>query len=378
MAPVTQSYDPRLVAMVVKAAKATGADPTALLATAIQESGARFGAVGDGGTSYGPFQFHKGGALANHDAAWANSYEAVLNRAQQFAKDQVHHGKGAAIVQGPLDKALYAQGVDSHTSQAAAILKHFGLNPPKPSTLPLPDGSASTVAPPAAPSQLPITPVGPSATSGAQAPTGALTAGSFMEAALQSLGVKRHSSLLAQEGPPAAPTSAPAAQTLPLPDGSPSTITPPQNSSPASFGTVGYVSPFSKASGLRMERTDQGVDAVVKPGSPITAMTDGVVAGIIPNWYKGQPMVYTKVTSGPRKGQYIYYSEGITPNVKVGDTFKAGQPIATATNQPTGMEFGFAKADGTVLTPYGNSPDGTATPGGKAFSAFLKALNKKR
>lgn len=128
LAPITQSYDPNLVAMVVKAAKATGADPKALLATAIQESGARFGAVGDGGTSYGPFQFHKGGALGTHDSTWANSYEAVLNRAQEFKRLGVHHGKGAAAVQRPADQTLYAQGVDSHSSQAASILAKYGIS----------------------------------------------------------------------------------------------------------------------------------------------------------------------------------------------------------------------------------------------------------
>jgi hypothetical protein len=136
MAPVTHSYDPKLVGWIQQAAKQTGADPAALLATSLQESGARFGAVGDNGSSYGPFQFHRGGALGPHDAAWANSYEAVLNRAKEFARLQVHGGPGAAAVQRPLDRSLYARGVDKYLEQARAILAKMGVTVPPPSTTP--------------------------------------------------------------------------------------------------------------------------------------------------------------------------------------------------------------------------------------------------
>jgi hypothetical protein len=40
-----------------------GVDPRAALAVAMGEGGLRWGAVGDNGTSYGPFQLHVGGAL---------------------------------------------------------------------------------------------------------------------------------------------------------------------------------------------------------------------------------------------------------------------------------------------------------------------------
>lgn len=123
--PITQSYDPKVVGWITQAATATGADPAALLATSLQESGARTGAVGDAGTSFGPFQMHRGGALGSHSPAWANGYGAVLNRAQEFAKGQVHHGKGAAAIQRPQDQNLYAQGVDKYMQQAKAILAHY-------------------------------------------------------------------------------------------------------------------------------------------------------------------------------------------------------------------------------------------------------------
>lgn len=135
LAPITQSYDPKLVGWIVQAAKQTGADPAALLATSIQESGARLnGPAGDNGTSFGPFQFHVGGALGNHPRQWASTYDAVLNRANEFRRLQVHGGTGAAAVQRPLDRSLYAQGVETHLSQAKAILAKYGLTTPTPAS----------------------------------------------------------------------------------------------------------------------------------------------------------------------------------------------------------------------------------------------------
>ncbi len=55
-------------------ARRYGVDPRAALAVARTEGGLRTGAVGDQGTSYGPFQLHRGGALPRgKGAAWANS-----------------------------------------------------------------------------------------------------------------------------------------------------------------------------------------------------------------------------------------------------------------------------------------------------------------
>lgn len=130
------SYDPTVVAWIRQAAQATGADPSALLATALQESGAQRGRVGDNGTSFGPFQDHEGGALGSHPASWANTYGAVLDRAQQFARLDVHGGVGAAAVQRPANQTLYAQGVNSLLSRASAILgTPLGATPATPTAV---------------------------------------------------------------------------------------------------------------------------------------------------------------------------------------------------------------------------------------------------
>lgn len=56
-----------------------GLDPRAVAAVALSEGGLKWGAVGDSGSSYGPFQLHVGGALPRgQTAAWANSPEGML------------------------------------------------------------------------------------------------------------------------------------------------------------------------------------------------------------------------------------------------------------------------------------------------------------
>ena len=114
--------DPRLVPWVRQAARATGADPTALLATALHESGGRANAVGDNGSSYGFFQFHRGGALGSHSPAWAGTYDSILNRGREFARLGVHGGRGAAAVQRPFDPSGYAVKVDADLAEARRLL----------------------------------------------------------------------------------------------------------------------------------------------------------------------------------------------------------------------------------------------------------------
>jgi hypothetical protein len=61
-------------------------DPRAAAAVAMNESGGRFGAVGDNGTSYGPWQLHVGGALPRgRTAAWANSPAGIQYALRQMA-----------------------------------------------------------------------------------------------------------------------------------------------------------------------------------------------------------------------------------------------------------------------------------------------------
>jgi hypothetical protein len=72
--------------LIVQYARQLGVDPAAALAVASAEGGTSFGAVGDSGSSYGPFQLHVGGALPRgKTAAWANSPAGLLYALRQIA-----------------------------------------------------------------------------------------------------------------------------------------------------------------------------------------------------------------------------------------------------------------------------------------------------
>lgn len=141
--------DPQVMAWIEQAAAEAHADPVALLATALQESGGKLhGPAGDKGTSYSTFQLHEGGALGNHPPSWAATYAAFLNRAREFARLQVHGGPGAAAVQRPLSAGLYARGVNSLLPVARELLGR---------SAPVRQGATPTI--PAAPSSSELTPI---------------------------------------------------------------------------------------------------------------------------------------------------------------------------------------------------------------------------
>jgi hypothetical protein len=91
---------------IVAAAKKAGVDARAALAVAMTEGGTSFGAVGDKGTSFGPFQLRIGGASPFADPAkakaFANSIEgityAINKMAEAGAKGKVGFDAIAAIV----------------------------------------------------------------------------------------------------------------------------------------------------------------------------------------------------------------------------------------------------------------------------------------
>lgn len=83
-------YGPWLQAEIVRDSKKVGVDPVAALSVAETEGG--FGPppgnIGDSGTSFGPFQLHRGGALpssVSDPANWANTQEGVGYAIQQIA-----------------------------------------------------------------------------------------------------------------------------------------------------------------------------------------------------------------------------------------------------------------------------------------------------
>lgn len=142
----------------------------------------------------------------------------------------------------------------------------------------------------------------------------------------------------------------------------------------AAGGSV-YEYPFHGKSTL--ERVDQGRDIALTPGSPITAIGDAKIMGIIQNWYKGQPFLWYELLNGPDKGRYPYDAEQITRLARPGSIVKKGQPVAYYAPSGTGLEAGWATRSGQTLamatTGY---KEGQATPAGSSFAKFLGGLHR--
>lgn len=150
------SVDPQLWALIQRfAAQHPRFDPRAAAAVALVESGGRFGAVGDSGSSYGPWQLHVGGALpAGRGAAWANSPGGVQYALQRMlgvsrglrgdaaVRAIVSRFERPADIPGEISKALGYYGATprggggftgptgpSNRGNAAAALALLGSNP---------------------------------------------------------------------------------------------------------------------------------------------------------------------------------------------------------------------------------------------------------
>jgi hypothetical protein len=136
-----------------------------------------------------------------------------------------------------------------------------------------------------------------------------------------------------------------------------------------------YVSPFAGDATVTAGRIDQGVDYSLAPGETIKAIGDAIIRGITPNWYKGQPLLWYQLTSGPQAGHYVYVAEQVTPTVLPGQRVKAGQTIGTYASSGTGLELGFANASGTTAaSTTGGYKEGQLTAAGESFSNFLESL----
>lgn len=304
LAPITQSSDPVVVAWTKRAAAATGADPVALLATALQESGARRGAVGDGGTSAGPWQFHRGGALGNHSFAWANSYPAALNRAQEFARLKVHGGVGAAAIQRPADRALYARGVDSFLEQARSILG---------ASAPIPAHAA-----PAAVKALTAQPV-TDAPSAAQ--RAALLQGMLADASAPDL-----LSLVQQAPGASAPSTVKPAVSSPG-RGAPQ-LTPTISSGKVTALTPKIIGqPYQGTHTLGNWESDDAVDIAMPVGTPLYAAFDGTIGSQIGALDSKSPRMAGLRLHLAGAGNELYYAHLSRLAVAAGQKVKKGQLI---------------------------------------------------
>lgn len=114
-------------------------------------------------------------------------------------------------------------------------------------------------------------------------------------------------------------------------------------------------------------RTDQGVDISGAPGTPVRAITNETLVGIIQNWYAGQPFYWFKQAGS---NVYNYVAEQFSSNLKVGQSVQAGQQIGQIAPSGTGLELGFATAGGqTQAMATTGYTEGEQTQSGQAYRA---------
>ena len=91
--------------LIVSLARRYNLDPQAVLAVARGEGGVGYGAVGDQGTSFGPFQLHIGGALPRgKGAAWANSPAGLEYAIRKMAESGAVGLTGPAAIQAIISR----------------------------------------------------------------------------------------------------------------------------------------------------------------------------------------------------------------------------------------------------------------------------------
>jgi Phage tail lysozyme len=156
------------------------------------------------------------------------------------------------------------------------------------------------------------------------------------------------------------------------------TASTPDGSCNASFqptGSIrGYTDPLQAATGIAWERTDQGVDAAMAPGSPLLAFAPSIVRMIVSDFYAGQPAIVFEATGGPLAGKWWYLSEEITPTVSQGQAIGAGQTVATYASAGTGIEIGWWAPGGGYPLGHPGYEEGLATNAGGDFRHLLRAL----
>jgi hypothetical protein len=150
-----------------------------------------------------------------------------------------------------------------------------------------------------------------------------------------------------------------------------------QGQTAATPNASGYVNPLANAQ-VRPERIDQGVDYA--GSGTLGALGPGVVTKVVQSGsgWEGGGFVEYKLTAGPYAGRYVFYAEGVTPTVQVGQTLTAGQPVATIIpGSSHGIEIGWGSGQGEsayASAHGGGYSEGQMTAAGKAFSDLIGSL----
>jgi hypothetical protein len=124
-----------------------------------------------------------------------------------------------------------------------------------------------------------------------------------------------------------------------------------------------------------VDRTDMGVDVCLSPGDPIRAVGNGVVVGIMKNWFEKQPYIWYQLTSGPYAGRYVYLAEQIKHLAPIGTTLQAGDVVARYAGKGTCIEMGWSAASGATLAQATTGyTEGQVTVAGVSFARFLMSV----
>jgi len=144
--------------------------------------------------------------------------------------------------------------------------------------------------------------------------------------------------------------------------------------------TEGSINPFAFAHGLTQTREDMGLDYSMKVGDKIVAPGAGEIDAIVQNWYRGQPLVEEKITSGKDRGMYFYVAEQIKAAVQKGQKVKAGQTLGMFAASGTGVEAGLGAGGGQTLAQsrgeFHDHPGNDPTRASAEFKRFLSGLGK--
>lgn len=127
----TSGYNSDLLKAAIQYGRQYGIAPETLIATTLVESGGNLRAVGDGGTSYGPYQMHRGGRLGSYTPEQAyDPYLSTRLAAQEFAafkRKGYSGGALAAAAQRPADPSGYAAKVNARIAEARRIMQGGGI-----------------------------------------------------------------------------------------------------------------------------------------------------------------------------------------------------------------------------------------------------------
>lgn len=136
----------------------------------------------------------------------------------------------------------------------------------------------------------------------------------------------------------------------------------------------GYVNPL-RGDRYVTGRTDMGVDFCLRRGEPIHALGDGIVVGVSPNWFAGQPYIWYQLLDGPDAGQFVYVAEQIGKLARVGAPLSAGQTIARYNSAGTCIEMGWSARNGATMAQATTGyHEGHVTKAGVSFARFLISL----